>query len=164
MEVTKGNDGRYYKPCSSCGEMQSYLRKNYAVESLRLKKMCKKCSNQQVDNCHRGWHRGVRVSWFNKFKIGAETRGIEWDLSIDDIADVYDQQGRECALTGWPLVFPSVGHPQNTDASIDRIDSKLGYKKNNIQIVSKKVNMMKQHYSLKDFLFVCKAVADKVKW
>jgi hypothetical protein len=80
MEVTKGVGGRYYKPCSSCGEMQSYLRKNYAVESLRLKKMCKKCSNQQTDNCHRGWHRGVRVSWFNKFKISAETRGITWDL------------------------------------------------------------------------------------
>ena len=164
MEVTKGADGRYYKPCSSCGEIQSYLRKNYAVESLRLKKMCKKCSNQQTDNCHRGWHRGVRISWFNKFKIGAETRGIEWDLSIDDIADVYGQQSGKCALTGWSLVFPSVGHPQNTDASIDRIDSKLGYKRNNIQIVSKKVNMMKQHYSLEDFLSVCKAVADKTKW
>lgn len=164
MEVTKGTDGRYYKPCSSCGEMQSYLRKNYAVESLRLNKMCKKCSNQQTDNCHRGWHRGVRVSWFNKYKVGAETRGIHWDLSIDDVADVYDQQGRECALTGWLLVFPSVGHPNNTDASIDRIDSKRGYTKDNIQIVSKKVNMMKQQYSVEDFVFVCKAVVDKVKW
>jgi len=164
MQVTKGLDGRYYKPCSSCGEAQSYLRKNYAVESLRLKKMCKKCSNRQTDNCHRGWHKGIRISWFNKYKISAETRGIDWDLSIDDVADVFDAQNRSCALTGWPLVFPSVGHPHNTDASIDRINSRFGYKKENIQIVSKKVNMMKQSYSVEDFVFVCKAVADKVKW
>jgi len=26
MQVTKGPDGRYYKPCPECGEMQSYLR------------------------------------------------------------------------------------------------------------------------------------------
>ena len=40
--VVKGEDGRFYKPCPSCGEMQSYLRKNYAEESLKLGKVCKK--------------------------------------------------------------------------------------------------------------------------
>ena len=69
MEIFKGIDGRWYKPCSECGEMQSYLRKNYANESLRLKKTCKKCSNRKANNCHRGWHRGVRVSWVHKLKV-----------------------------------------------------------------------------------------------
>lgn len=164
MEITKGSDGRYYKPCFSCGVLQSYLRKNYAEESLRLKKLCKKCSNKLTDNCHRGWHRGIRVSWFNKFKTGSETRGIDWKLSIDDVADIYENQNKKCALTGWDIGFPEVGHPQSSDASIDRIDSNFGYIKENIQIVNKKVNMMKQHYSMEEFLSVCKAVANKVKW
>ena len=164
MQVTKGEDGRYYKPCPECNEMQSYLRRNYAVESLRLKKTCKKCSNKKVENCHRGWHRGVRLSWFNKFKTGAETRGIYWDITLDDVADLMEYQGGKCALTGWSIEFPDSGHPQDAPASIDRVDSKQGYVSGNIQLLTKQVNMMKQAYTQDEFISVCKAVADKAKW
>lgn len=166
MKVTKGEDGRYYKPCLSCGELQSYLRKNYAEESLKLGKECKKCSNNRAENCHRGWHRGVRISWFNKFKTGAETRGIQWDLSIDDVADLMSLQGHCCALTGWGIEFPESGHPQKALASLDRIDSKKFYTKDNTQLVTRQVNMMKQQYSQEDFISICKAVAKnyKEKW
>lgn len=164
MQVTKGEDGRYYKPCPDCGKMQSYLRKNYAKESLRLKKLCKSCSNKKTDNCHRGWHKGIRVSWFNKFKTGAETRNIEWDLSLDYIAGLMEQQGKKCALTGWSIEFPESGHPQNAPASLDRVDSSKGYIGGNVQLVTRHVNMMKQQYSQDEFISVCLAVADKVKW
>lgn len=164
MDVTKGLDGRWYKNCPTCGEQQSYLRKNYAVESFRLGKECKKCSNRRTENCHRGWHRGIRVSWFNKFKTGAETRGIVWSLTLDDVADLMEMQSSRCALTGWDIEFPDSGHPQKALASIDRIDSKGPYSKENTQLVTRKVNMMKQQYSQDEFISVCIAVADKVKW
>lgn len=162
--VTKGKDGRYYKDCPQCGESQSYLRKNYAEESLRLGKVCKKCSNRNTDNSHRGWHRGVRVSWFNKFKSSAELRNIPWSLTLDDVADAMQKQDNRCSLTGWDISFPDWGHSQEAPASIDRIDSTLGYTKDNIQLVVRKVNMMKQQYSQEEFIEVCKAVANKVKW
>jgi hypothetical protein len=164
MQVTKGEDGRYYKPCPECNKMQSYLRKNYAEESLRLKKTCKSCSNKKTDNCHRGWHRGIRISWFNKFKLGAELRGLDWDISLDDIADLMESQDNKCSLTGWSIEFPKSGHPQKSPASLDRVDSKLGYIKGNVQLLTKQVNMMKQAYTQEEFIAVCKAVADKVKW
>lgn len=162
--VTKGSGGRYYKNCPGCGKSQSYLRKNYAEESLRLGKLCKSCSNKKTDNSHRGWHRGIRVSWFNKFKTGAETRGIPWDLDIDYIADIMEQQDFKCALTGWNIEFPEYGHPVYAPASIDRLDSAFGYSRGNVQLVARKVNMMKQKYSQDEFIEVCKAVADKTKW
>ena len=164
MEVIKGEDGRFYKPCPSCGEMQSYLRKNYAEESLKLGKVCKKCSNRSTDNSHRGWHRGIRISWFNQFKSSAETRGLEWTITLDDVADLYEKQKGQCALTGWDIQFPEVGHPVKAPASIDRIDSTKGYSVSNIQLVERKVNMMKQQYTQEQFISVCKAVANKVKW
>lgn len=162
--VTKGKDGRYYKDCPQCGESQSYLRKNYAEESLRLNKVCKKCSNRNTDNSHRGWHRGVRVSWFNQFKTSAELRNISCFLTLDDVADVMEEQDNKCSLTGWDISFPKCGLPHKAPASIDRIDSTLGYTKDNIQLVVRKVNMMKQHYGQEEFIEVCKAVANKVKW
>lgn len=161
--ITKGEDGRYYKPCPECGIMQSYLRKNYALESLRLKKLCKKCSNKKTDNCHRGWHRNIRISWFNKFKTCAETRGIFWNLSIDDVADIMESQNYKCNLTGLGIEFPESGHPQKSPASIDRIDSKVGYIKDNIQLVVKDINMMKQGYSQKHFIDLCRYVTENTK-
>jgi len=158
--VTKGEDGCYYKPCPKCGELQSYLRKGYAEESLRLNKLCKVCSNKTTENSHRGWHRDIRISWFNKFKTGAETRGLVWEVTLDDIADVMEQQDFRCALTGEPIEFPEVGHPEQVPASIDRIDSDKGYIKGNIQLVLRKVNMMKQSYSQEEFIEVCRKVAN----
>lgn len=158
-EITKGEDGRYYRSCPSCGGTQSYLRRNYAIESLRLGKVCKTCSNRQTDNCHRGWHRGIRISWFNKFRAGAVTRGIEWSLTMDDVADLMEQQHSKCALTQLPIEFPECGHPQTALASIDRINSTKPYEIGNVQLVTRKINMMKQHYSQEVFLDMCLQVA-----
>lgn len=82
-------------------------------------------------------------------------------MSVDDIADIYEAQNGKCALTGWSVVFPEIGHPQEADASLDRIDSTKPYQKDNIQIVHKLVNMMKSKYSQEQFVEVCKAVARK---
>ena len=163
MKITKGIDNRWYKSCPSCNNEQSYLRKNYAEESLRLGKQCKSCSNKDVSNCHRGWHRGIRVSWLNQFKSGSETRKIEWDLTIDDVANLYENQKGLCALTDVSIAFPEIGHPQKAIASIDRIDSSKGYVQNNVQLVTRQVNMMKQSYSQDLFIDTCIKVANKFR-
>lgn len=162
MEVTKGADGRYYKPCPECGEMQNYLRANYARESLRLGKLCKKCSNRKTENSHRGWHRGIRISWFNAFRSSAELRGKVFNISLDDVADAYKKQGGKCALTGWDITFPEVGQRHQFNCSIDRIDNSRGYEPNNIQLIDGRVNMMKGKYDQNFFLQVCKAVAENI--
>jgi hypothetical protein len=158
--VTKGADGRFYKPCPSCNKMQSYLRKNYAEESLRLGKECKGCSNKHTDNCGRGFYKDIRVSWFNKFKIGAKLRSINFELSIEDLWELFEKQNKVCALTGWPIGWATVG--ANHTASIDRIDSKQGYIKGNVQIVHKDINMMKQSYTQEYFIQACLAISSKV--
>lgn len=155
-------DGRWCKPCPSCGEEQDYLRRSYAMASLALKKRCKRCSNRDSDNCHRGFIGPVRASWVVKCRIGAETRGIAWEVDAFDIAAVYEKQGGKCALSGWQIGWSSVG--QSHTASLDRIDSSAGYVSQNIQLVHKDINMMKQSFSQDRFVEACRAVADRVKW
>ena len=159
MQITKGPDGRYYKDCPECKETQSYLRANYARESLRLGKICKKCSNRKTDNCHRGWYRGIRTSWYNAFKVSAETRGKEWNITMDDVADGYEKQKGKCALTGWDITFPEIGHPSQFSCSIDRIDNSRGYEPDNIQLIDGRINMMKGKYSQEFFVEVCKTIS-----
>ena len=162
MEVKKREDGRWVKPCLECGEEQDYLRYNYAVESMKLNKLCKKCSNQKTDNSNRGLHNTIRISWFNKVKIGAETRGLVFDITLDDVWFLYITQEGKCALSGMPIGWAEVGSLHT--ASVDRIDSTKGYIKDNVQLLHKDVNMMKQSYSQDYFIEVCQAIADKVKW
>jgi len=49
-------------------------------------------------------------------------------------------------------------------ASLDRIDSSKGYIEGNVQWVHKMVNMSKQQYTQEEFINMCIAVANKVKW
>jgi hypothetical protein len=156
--VSKGNDGRYYKPCPQCGELQSYLRKNYAEESAKLNKLCKACSNKiPENNNHKGFYLDVlRASFAHKYKANAELRDIEWNISFEYLAKLLIDQDFRCALSGIPISAMEV----NNNASLDRIDSNLGYIENNVQWVTSKVNMMKQTYTQEEFIEVCINVAN----
>lgn len=160
--VYKGEDGRWYKPCPSCNNPQSYLRRNYAILSYNNKKICKACSSiKPKSNVHKGWIKDVlRRSFMRKCKVSAELRNIEWDVSFEFLADVLIEQDFKCNLTGWNI---DAMDAQNNSASLDRIDSSKGYLPDNVQWVHKMVNMCKQQYSQEDFIDMCKAVADKVK-
>jgi hypothetical protein len=160
--VIKKEDGRFYKNCPNCKEEQSYLRRNYAEESLKLNKLCKKCSNRNPsNNQHIGWYKNVlRKSFAHKYKTGAEMRGIEWDISFDYLADLLIDQDFRCALTGELLDAMEL----NNNCSLDRIDNSKGYIKGNVQWVLTEVNMMKQHYCQDDFIRICILVSNKVKW
>jgi hypothetical protein len=158
-----GEDGRWYKPCFSCGDIQSYLRKHYAINSLNENKLCKKCSNRLPENnSHKGWHKGVlRLSFIGKYKVNAALRRIEWNIDNDYLADLLIEQKFKCALTGWDISAMNI---QKNTASLDRIDSKAGYIEGNLQWVHKMVNMCKQNYKQEDFLEMCISIADKEKW
>lgn len=162
VSVTKREDGRWVKPCPGCGEDQDYLRKTYAVESARLEKLCKKCSNRKTDNSHRGFYEAVRLSWFTKVRISAETRGISFDIEVEDVWAMYVSQDKKCALSGLPIGWSDIG--QIHTASLDRIDSSLGYHIDNCQLLHKDVNMMKQSFSQERFVELCELVANRTKW
>ena len=106
-----------------------------------------------------GFHRCIRFSWYGRFKKSAEKRGIEWKLTIDDLADLYEAQNGRCALTGDPIYMPNVGYHKDFNASIDRINSAFPYMPGNVQLTTSYSNIMKQSYSQEDFIAVCRKVA-----
>jgi|LauGreDrversion4_2_1035121.scaffolds.fasta_scaffold1039656_1 hypothetical protein len=161
--VYKGNDGRWYKPCPSCGVEQSYLRRNYAVLSFNENKLCKSCSNSiPENNAHKGWVKGVlRLSFAKKYEASALLRDLSWSLDYEYLADLLIKQDFKCSLTGWDI---DAMDSNNNTASLDRIDSTIGYEEGNVQWVHKMVNMCKQQYSQEEFIQMCNAVADRVKW
>ena len=88
-------------------------------------------------------------------------RNIEWNITFEYLADLLIEQDFKCDLTGWDIDAMEVN--KNT-ASLDRIDSSKGYIEGNVQWVHKMVNMSKQQYTQEEFVEMCTAVANKVKW
>lgn len=69
-------------------------------------------------------------------------------------------QNRKCALSGLELSFPKTSEDQSYTASIDRIDSALGYVEGNVQWVHKDINMMKNKYNQEYFIQMCKLISE----
>ena len=99
----------------------------------------------------------------SKLKSGAKKRNLEVKITIDDIWNVYVKQNKKCAISGIFISF-AANHKEyisySAAASVDRIDSSKGYTIDNIQIVHKQINMMKQSLSDGDFINWCRIICD----
>jgi hypothetical protein len=103
-------------------------------------------------------YENIRAATWSKYQRGAKSRGLDFDLSIKEAWELYENQGRKCALSGVPISFEG-GKPSNTSASLDRIDSSKGYSLYNVQWVHKTVNLMKNVLSVEEFLKWCSLVS-----
>ena len=91
---------------------------------------------------------------------GARRRGICFNITAQDMWDQLEKQQFKCALTGVALVLNSKQGKYDGNSSLDRIDSTVGYEKNNIQWVHKIVNKMKLDHTQPEFIKWCNLVTD----
>jgi hypothetical protein len=88
-------------------------------------------------------------------KLRAKNRGIDYLLSSEYLWDLYLKQNKKCALSGLPIDFTKNGR-----ASLDRIDSSIGYVEGNVHWVYNKINIMKNEYTQTEFLELCKIITE----
>ena len=118
---------------------------------------------QKENGVSRKLHPYLYGGVLSKIRSGAKSRGIECNITLDDIWSQYLKQNKKCRFTGAELNFPSnskeMYNTQYFNASVDRIDSSKGYDIDNIQIVLKDVNKMKWDMTDEDFINICKNIA-----
>jgi hypothetical protein len=117
----------------------------HRVKILKLKKNSKKLNHPFISG--RMWSNLISNS---------KNRKINLEITPDDIYEKYTQQNKKCALSGLDLSL-TFDAKTNT-VSVDRIDSKKHYTKDNIQIVHKIINQCKMDLSDCDFYKFCKSV------
>ncbi len=79
------------------------------------------------------------------------------------LKQIWEQQQGKCFYTGIQLILPK-SFPESHNPlspSIDRIDSSKGYIPDNIQIVHKQANFMKQSLSHDEFITFCKLISSR---
>lgn len=94
------------------------------------------------------------------FKVRAQNRDIDFNLSLEYCDKLFRDQNQCCAISGVTLNFGRRRNTVETTASLDRIDSNQDYEEGNVQWVHKRINIMKNNLSDQEFIKWCKAIAE----
>lgn len=147
-EVNRNNKtGRHNYCCRKCSaagasQTRSNLPHRPATEKLKkhLNNIC-----------------GNRRDIYSPFKYTyrcIKRRFQETNLTLEDLKELWEKQDGICPYTGFKLILPENSNLATIDffhrASLDRIDSSLGYIKGNVQFVSTPINLLKSTQSDKE--------------
>jgi len=107
----------------------------------------------------------ISGEFWQRIQIGARARSKKFEITQGEAVSVFESQGGRCALTGTPLRLPATNREYNewaasspNMASLDRIDSALGYHVGNVQWVTKVANQSKQSMTNLEFVAFCQMV------
>jgi hypothetical protein len=88
--------------------------------------------------------------------------GVDFDITVDHVVELFYRQDGCCALTGEPMTFVSDLRKRfdfvPSHVSLDRIASAGGYTIGNIQLVCRYANIMKQNLSTQELVDICEKV------
>lgn len=102
-------------------------------------------------------HELIKDFYWKRVLKNAEQRGMEVTISLEYAAELFYKQEWKCIFTGVDLQFANIFSEKST-ASLDRIDSSLGYCENNLQWVHKSINRMKMNLPDDEFIDWCALV------
>jgi hypothetical protein len=88
----------------------------------------------------------------------AAERAWGFDLTVDYLVALCDEQGSRCALTGMPFRMAMVAGVRNPfQPSIDRIDITQGYVVGNVRLTTVIANVARAEFGDEPFLEMCRA-------
>lgn len=148
---TKGN----WEVRCKCGH--EYIAR---VHALKNQNNCRKCN--QTSSNHHSWKGFGEISHdlYTTIKHSASAKNLEFNVSIEYLWKLFLKQERKCTFTGEEIKFNKTfkGKKEKT-ASLDRVDSSIGYVEGNLQWVHRDVNKLKKNFTDERFIEICKKVA-----
>jgi hypothetical protein len=123
------------------------------------------CEQYKVGSNSPTWkgYGDLSLTHFNKIKADAKKRNIKFNVTLKFLWDLFEKQSRKCVISGEDITLRSKVHTSDGTASLDRIDSNVGYVENNVQWVHKDVNFMKSNLTMNRFLEVVKKIHTNFK-
>ena len=166
------------RTCSKCNKVLEicdfYTTGKKVDGSPKYQSWCKSCISFKQKAYHKKtW--GEEKLQFSAFK---RTKSVKTYISylrqkainrkhicipVDDLELIWNKQNGKCALTGWDMTMILGKGYVDTNASIDRIDSNLGYIDTNIQFVCRAVNVFKSNATEELLYKMCEAIINNKK-
>lgn len=127
-------------------------------------KKCKKFCNKQYcsDKCNP--NSKDELSPFKRHLSNAKKRArkknIKINITTEDLKYIWEKQNGICRYTGWQLINSDEERVEKKErlASLDRIDSRKGYIRGNVQFVSYIAQISKNMFPETTFLNFCETV------
>lgn len=114
------------------------------------------CQTRQTTNIKYHSHEFIGGWMWSAARTRARRSNIPFNITTKDMWEAAVKQDMKCALTGVPLVFViSKTGAKSGNASLDRIDSSLGYEVGNIQWTTKWSNFAKTNLTTDQFVDNC---------
>ena len=160
IEYSHTDKVEYWKfNCELCGNI-GVRRKPDVMCGKTLSCGCQK--NVGMKNGNWSGYKEIDGRIYSHYKNNAKKRGIEFDITIEDMYKQFLLQNKKCPYTGYDLILSAKIIYRRTPktASLDRIDSTKGYIKENIQWVFKKINILKNDLSHDEFIKLCNVIAE----
>lgn len=140
--------------CDRCKDCEKSRKKEYYYGGYD-KVMSEKQESRKPYN--RDYHNRMDI-----FKVRLRTakqrarkRGLDFNITIETLENLYKTQGGLCYISKIPLSLEKYKH--NT-ISIDRIDSSKGYVDGNVALCTDFINSSKSDYTLDDFIGIIKQI------
>jgi hypothetical protein len=139
--------------CGTCKKWLPATTQFFSANSgkpMGLNSMCKACHNAYIQN--RRATAGTKV-WFSakaaQARKRAKSKGFPFDLKYEDL-----ECPTHCPMSGMKLDYGlfAGGKKRPHSASLDRIDSSLGYIRGNVRVTSWIANYWKSDYKEEEFL------------
>lgn len=138
----------------SCGKITS-IRSNELIQGQKTCG-CSKYKSGKFSSKWKGFE-DISAQYFKSIELGAISRKLEFDVSIEYLWSIFLLQNKKCKLSGLNIGFDK----NNITASLDRIDNTQGYIIGNIQWVHKHINIMKWIHNQDYFIELCRLVTNE---
>lgn len=154
------------KTCSVCRKskpMEQFEPKVRPTGTVSYRKTCRSCyQKKRYQNVTQDPYKFLALI-FTQLKSSRKKKrpDLKWNITLDDVIDVWDEQEGRCALSGVLMTHAKDGQgKKELNASLDRILPHEGYVVGNIQLVTHRVNIMKHNLSEDMFFWWCKNIID----
>jgi hypothetical protein len=156
------------KTCSKC-KIEKALKEFYERNKVGyVHSWCRKCTSELSSLRYKKYRKNIdfRIrSTTTKIKCNSRKKNIKFNITPEYMIQLWIEQNGKCYLTGNKMKFYSkegFGMPKD-QATVDKINPKLGYTLGNVQWATWQINSMKRDLLYKDFIKTCKKVYKRSK-
>jgi hypothetical protein len=152
------------KTCNKCKQTKTltefYKEKSNKDGFRNQCKSCKSTSDKKLRALKNSTIEGRALEFLRHAKESAVRRKQVFELEVKDIVNCWHDQLQICAYSGRQMTLENA---KSNTVSIERIDSNIGYTKDNTILVCNSVNRMKSDFNLSDFVGFCKDISKFLK-
>lgn len=151
------------RKCPRCHLMKplsDYLCRGNDAHSIKMNRVgehygrCKTCRHSERDGDPRLFLATLINGSHARRTLSGPTK-----ITTDHLLHVLQMQRGICPLTGLKLSFTRGSGRVWTNASIDRIDTTIGYEQGNVRLVTYWANLARNSLDDDDFIYFCSLVA-----